>query len=285
MPAFCLARFPLEVDLSPLHQALTRHGVTHRLTEEQGQQVLWLLDIHQRETAEHWVQQFLSGNIGASASPAFADTKNALRSPLAVGAVLFDAPVTWLFMILGGLGFLAVQLPILPIYTFMTFVPIQIFGEHAMVTPWSWMDFWRLLTPVFLHFGIWHIVLNAVAMVQIGTALERIWGYKYYLVICLITGISGNVLQYTWTHSPMFGGLSGIIFGLFSFNGVVQWLRPERAFPLPVGFYLLLLAWLIAGFTPIFQVAFGVQMGNGAHLAGAISGIILALVRMGPAKL
>ncbi|HEY7773654.1 MAG TPA: rhomboid family intramembrane serine protease [Marinagarivorans sp.] len=272
MAAICIARFALERDLSLLSRAFHQEGIGHRFTEEQGEQRLWLANSHQQAQAQALVEAFLSGQSLV--------VEPSVQTPQSFSAVawLMRSPVTWLFIVVGALGYAAVAAPMTWLYELLTYTPTKIVGAKVLVAKWQWAEPWRMLTPVFLHFSLAHIIFNAAAMVQVGSWVERLWGLRFYLVLCVLTGIAGNALQYSWSQSPMFGGLSGIVFGLFTFNGVTQLLQPHKAFPLPKGLYVMLAVWLIAGFTPFFEQVFGVQMGNGAHLGGAIAGAVIAVL-------
>lgn len=79
-------------------------------------------------------------------------------------------------------------------------------------------QYYRLFTSMFLHFGFIHIACNMYALYSLGPALEYICGPVLYLVIYLVSGLTGNLL--TWgvesvTHKyNLSAGASGAIFGL-----------------------------------------------------------------------
>ncbi|MGI6004886.1 MAG: rhomboid family intramembrane serine protease [Christensenellales bacterium] len=74
-------------------------------------------------------------------------------------------------------------------------------------------EYWRLLTPVLLHGGFLHIVLNMVSLYNIGPTVEALYGRARLLVIYLMAGVSGTALSYAF--SPYLSvGASGAIFGL-----------------------------------------------------------------------
>ena len=232
---------------------------------------MWLANETQFAQAKTLVDAFVVGELEVPIPTKKASSFNLVQW-------LMRSPVTWCLIILGGLGYASVAGPIALLYESLTYTPVKIIGTKILVDKWLWTEPWRVFTPVFLHFSIAHIVFNAAAMLQIGSWIERLWGLRFYVLLCIVSGIAGNVLQYSWSESPRFGGLSGIVFGLFTFNGVTQYLNPEKVFPLPKGMYVMLTIWLVAGFTPFVEQIFGVQMGNGAHLGGAVAGAILALI-------
>jgi membrane associated rhomboid family serine protease len=76
-------------------------------------------------------------------------------------------------------------------------------------------QYWRLVTPIFLHFGLIHLGLNALFIYLIGMRVERDFGRTRFLLIFLLTGIGGNVASYVFGPVNSVGaGASGAAFGL-----------------------------------------------------------------------
>lgn len=74
-------------------------------------------------------------------------------------------------------------------------------------------EYWRLLTPVFLHIGLIHLVFNTFALLSFGRLAEGIYGHARFLAIYLVSGITGAALSYFLTRGVS-AGASGAIFGL-----------------------------------------------------------------------
>lgn len=129
---------------------------------------------------------------------------------------------------------------------------------------------WRLVTPIFVHFGFLHIFFNGWWFLDIGAAIERRIGSISLLFLVLVTAVFSNALQYVVEGSPMFGGLSGVLYALLGF----AWVRGRR--DLSFGFVLsqqtivILLVWLGLGFVGVLG-----HVANYAHLGGLISGAAL----------
>ena len=83
-------------------------------------------------------------------------------------------------------------------------------------------QFWRLITPAFLHFGLFHVLFNSLWMWDLGRRLELGLGKSRYVLFFVITAIVANLTQYFWESSPWFGGMSGVVYALGGFLWISQ---------------------------------------------------------------
>lgn len=128
-------------------------------------------------------------------------------------------------------------------------------------------EFWRLITPIFLHFGFMHILFNSLWFKDLGSLLEKIKGRTHYIFFILISATLSNTLQYIAMGRPEFGGLSGVVYALLGFvwvNGHLnegsEFKLPKRDIVLMVGWYVMCLSGLIGN---IANVAHGVGLAIG----------------------
>ena len=80
-------------------------------------------------------------------------------------------------------------------------------------------QYWRLITPMFLHGSILHLGFNLYALFILGRRIERFFGSFRFLLLFLIAGITGNLFSFIFTPAPSLGS-STAIFGLLAAEGV-----------------------------------------------------------------
>jgi rhomboid protease GluP len=148
-------------------------------------------------------------------------------------------------------------------------------------------QYWRLLTSMFLHGGFLHVILNGVALYQLGSLFELLLGSKRLLGTFFVTGLAGSLASILWNQ---FGpnahperpsvGASGAIFGLL--GALIAFLLRRRGRLTPAAKSLLsqLLFW--AGVN-IFLGVSSRLIDNAAHLGGLAAGLLCGLVLPDPA--
>ena len=83
------------------------------------------------------------------------------------------------------------------------------FGPYTLSGDW-----WRLLTYMFLHGGIFHVAINMWCLWSLGTLCESLYGRWTYAAVYLITGIAGGLTSVAWNPQVLSVGASGALFGL-----------------------------------------------------------------------
>ena len=139
-------------------------------------------------------------------------------------------------------------------------------------------QWWRLISPMFIHFSFAHLAFNCLWVYILGEKIEKINGSIVFILLVLISSIASNLSQFYWTSSNLFGGLSGVIYGLLGFCLIIEMESKYDHYGLPPALYLFMIVWLILGFIGILDLfGFG-SVANFAHLGGLISGIIFAMI-------
>ena len=123
-----------------------------------------------------------------------------------------------------------------------------------------------------LHFSLLHFLFNVFWWWYLGGRFERFYGSTYLLIALVFCGVFSNVMQFM-VSGPYFGGLSGVVYGLFGLAVVVSWQRPRHPLFLPMGLIAFMLVWLLLGYTDLLWVS----VANTAHSAGLIAGLVLGV--------
>ena len=137
---------------------------------------------------------------------------------------------------------------------------------------------YRLVTCIFLHIGIWHLICNMYSLYVIGKEIESLYGRIKYIIIFIGSGICGSLLSIAFTHNTVSAGASGAIFGLlgsllyFGYyyraylgNSIKKSILPVIIINLAIGF-------LSSG------------IDNAAHIGGLVGGILLSMLVGVPGK-
>ncbi|SFA71012.1 rhomboid protease GluP [Lentibacillus halodurans] len=138
-------------------------------------------------------------------------------------------------------------------------------------------EWWRIVTSMFLHIGVFHLLMNMLAVYYLGSAVERIYGSARFLVIYSLAGIGGGLASFAFTTNVS-AGASGALFGLFGallFFGCIH----KRIFFQTMGINLL----IIIGINIVFGLSVP-QVDNGAHLGGLITGFMASAMLYLPKK-
>jgi len=138
-------------------------------------------------------------------------------------------------------------------------------------------ELWRLVTPIFLHFGWMHLVFDMYMLFVLGGSVESAKGPWKYLGLVLLIAVLSNFAQFVVT-GPNFGGMSGVDFGLFGYLWMKSRYSPEEGFFMPQYVVVQFMFWMgLCLFGIIGRVA-GVEIANAAHTVGLLTGMAVALI-------
>jgi rhomboid protease GluP len=88
-------------------------------------------------------------------------------------------------------------------------------------------EYWRLLSSMFLHVGLLHLLFNGYALVALGTAVERLFGWGRFLAVYLAAGLFGSLASYAFS-TGLSAGASGAVFGLIGALGAYFFLHRQQ---------------------------------------------------------
>jgi GlpG protein len=137
-------------------------------------------------------------------------------------------------------------------------------------------EYWRLLTPVFLHFGAMHIIFNLMWWWELGGLIERTQSKMQLLGVFLATALLSNFAQFI-SFGAGFGGLSGVVYGLLGYIWLYPIVNPRIGFRINPAIIMFMVGWLVVGYSGILDSILG-EMANTAHLIGLLTGVFLGVV-------
>ena len=145
--------------------------------------------------------------------------------------------------------------------------------SNAEIAQGQW---WRFVTPIFIHIGLLHLLFNSYALWIVGPQVEKLYGSASFVILYVLTGIAGVAGSYFYHPYSISAGASGAIFGLFGVL-LVFGIRYRHTIPpdfkraVGTGILPVIVINLIIGFTiPAID--------NSAHIGGLLAGAVLALV-------
>lgn len=134
-------------------------------------------------------------------------------------------------------------------------------------------QFWRLITPAFLHSNIMHIGFNMYALTILGRRLERTYGHGRFLLLYLLAAFGGNVLSFVLSPTPSLGSSTGV-FGLLAAEAVFIYqnrrLFGQRTRNMLSNILMILFINLAIGLSPNSNI------DNFGHLGGLLAGFLFA---------
>lgn len=131
-------------------------------------------------------------------------------------------------------------------------------------------EVWRLMTPIFLHFGPIHLLFNMLGLHSVGSAIEiRLRSLRFGLLV-LGLAVASNTAQYLWS-GPTFGGMSGVVFGLFGYVWIKSRFDPAAGLYIDPRSVTMMLFFLVLCMTGLIG-----SIANAAHLVGLFGGVAAA---------
>lgn len=137
-------------------------------------------------------------------------------------------------------------------------------------------EWWRLLTSLFLHFGVLHLLLNMWALASFGSMAERLYGRASYLLIYFTAGLCGSVASISWRPEVNSAGASAAIFGILGALLAGQ-LRSRKLIPRSVLRPLIASTLIFTGIALAAGMT-SANIDNAAHVGGLAAGLLLGAI-------
>jgi GlpG protein len=131
---------------------------------------------------------------------------------------------------------------------------------------------WRLITPIFIHYGPLHLIFNMFWLRDLGAMIEGQRGSLILLGLVLAAAIIPNLSEYAWS-GPAFGGMSGVVYGLFGYAWIKGKYEPQLGVGVSRETVVIMMVWLFICMTGLIG-----PVANVAHVMGLVVGIVAAYV-------
>ena len=146
-------------------------------------------------------------------------------------------------------------------------------------------QFWRVITPMFLHGSMMHLAFNMMGLFFLGAVIERLHGSVFMLILLLFSDVAGTFTQVSLpprdqlpeilsalAGTPFSVGASGAVLGLFGFLWIKPLVDPDYPISLSPINVAMMLGFVFLCMTPMVRW----NIANGAHLGGLLAGMVAA---------
>jgi len=141
-------------------------------------------------------------------------------------------------------------------------------------------EIWRLVTPIFMHVNMLHILFNMWWLTALGTLIEVRRGTLRLAVIVLVSAILSNLGQFYYNerNDPgdpvLWEGMSGVVYALFGYIWMKGLHEPEQGMIMHPNTVTIMLFWLVLCMTGVVG-----PIANAAHVFGLVAGVIFGVFR------
>lgn len=271
---------PREDDISQFSRLLWQRRISHRILRIDDVQVLTVPDRHNIPLVGQLFQQWARGDIRPDENDsanvaAYFSPGNSLKQ--FAGAFL-RAPVTLLLIVVCTvLAFLAplenmnalTRAMLFPDFSYGT----RIINLDQVLANFSLVQFFKMVSPILLHGGLIHLAFNMLWLWEFGRRIEALQPSWVMIPLVLIIALVSDTAQFLYAGSIYFGGMSGVVYGLFGYIWMWQLFFPQKRLALPgvlIFFFLLMLVVMTA-----INLEF---VADEAHIGGLLAGVVYGAV-------
>ena len=277
------ASLSIDVNLRRLGYLLQSQGISHRIIEESGQQVIWVSGEAEAALVRQALTDWSSNSGNQQADPVMREA-----GPQSVAAALLPrrsllpslkrtfvaSPVTlsliatcFLVALLSLLGTQPGRVVVLFYPLLATDNLLALLGELTSI-----VTLLRTLTPMFLHFGELHLIFNMLWLWYFGRQLEAIHPRWLFIVLIILASFVSNTTQYLSSNFNNFGGMSGVVYGLVGYTWLVHTLMPRSKLQIRGSMFAVFVAALV-----LMEILASSWIATAAHIGGLLSGLLLGL--------
>jgi GlpG protein len=252
-----------------------------RAVQDTGYAV-WVIEEDRVDTARQHLEAFLASPDDRRFAVARAHTL--LRTPtersrvidvrtdIFRGRYMSTGPVTVFFIIVSVVVTLLSSMPALTPLTAKLYFSAYFGTSFPEIRAGQ---VWRLVTPIFLHAGVLHLVFNMLWLYQLGGQIEAQESSGYCAVMVLVLAVICNTGQYV-VSGPLFVGMSGVVYGLLGYIWMMTRFQIGTLYLLSQQTVMFMLIWLGLCLVHIIP-----HVANTEHILGLLVGVVWGFLRSG----
>lgn len=273
---FALRRTEEHIAERDIHDVTVEGSVLHFRCEGQKSKLPRLLVFKSPAAAQQFAD-CLPGRLSAEGAQARADKEEFSRFLHENGVPLFTLAVVainlLIFVVAGfkGAGWVGGDANVL----------LTLGGNLAPYTTQG--EWWRLMSSMFLHAGLMHVLFNMWALWDAGRIAERLFGIGRFALIYFAAGLCGSIFSINWQQELVGVGASGAVFGVYGALLAALTLRKDL---LPLSVTKQMTTSMLAFIAySLFNGFAKSGIDNAAHIGGLIAGLVLGAGMIAPPAL
>lgn len=267
-------------NLAQFSRLLWQESLSHRIYHEGGKQILAVANPDDILKASALYQKWESGEIEPTQkdSSSVSEYFNPNKSFGSLVQALFRYPVTILLLLLCCVMAVVAPLNSLSDTTRLFLFPDFAYGTRTIdlgfvIDNFSFEQFLKMISPMILHAGLLHLSFNMLWLWEFGRRIEAKQASWAMLILIIVLALVSNTAQYLYGGSIYFGGMSGVVYGLFTYIWMWQLFDTDKGLGLPRNLiFFMLLALVILTMLGLENVA------DTAHIAGLLCGVLYGAV-------
>ncbi len=260
---------------------LEAQGIENEVRSQDGRHEVWIIEDEDLDAAKELASQYTGAASDANRDKAerIRAQREANSRPVRIpglsagagragGSPLGPATLALIVLsvavsVLSGMGNLNS-----PVIRALLVVPVTIDGYYFPQIQWA--QPWRLLTPMFIHFGLLHLAFNMLWLYRLGSQIESLQGMRTLLGLVALAQIPGVLTQFEMS-GPFFGGMSGVVYGVFGFSWM-QARYTSRGYSLSNQDTMWMMGWFVLCATGLVG-----RIANAQHALGLVFGLLAGM--------
>lgn len=246
-----------------LARFLASQGIDCRIDARDTTGDVWILDEDRIPEAKQWLTDFLRD---PEASRFDAPAERPTRDRQVVRTIRVPRPASGIMPLTFTL--IAISVAVSLMTSFGKQRP-ELLSYLWLTDAWSADgEVWRVFTPMFIHLGMMHLFFNMYWLLLLGGTIERLKGTGILLGLVVAIAVVSHLSQFFF-EGGRFGGMSGVVYGLFGFIWMRSSLLPWEGFFMPKDTAMIMIGWAVLCLTGMLG-----PVANTAHFAGLFMGML-----------